>query len=536
MSNVSIRTRLLAGCAALCAAAFVSVAQAQAPAAPDVTYWSATKQMKFSWPIVPRSGYYELWFKANDGSAPVKFGELQPWIHHWYNGVSAHLLNWSQARWEVRACNPSGCSSSGLIDTGSTVVDTVGFVKAKRVLAEGHFGAAVTVSEDGKTLGVIAADEPVADGMAAAAYFFRSVSGRWQEISRFVVGTHPRAGDAEGATISLRNDGEVVLIGLPTERLGGGDAERGVVHLRHRLADGTWAKDQVFGNSLGTHVGAFSEINEAGNLLVYSDEAMGGAVQVWTPHDGHWEFARSVASGKAGPCAFDLSGDGARLARRCDGDGHVNVYSTSTGLVTAEIGANAQPGYELSGLSIDADGSTVAVGTAPHDVNAADYVAANWRPTVQIFRRNPADVFERVATFEPNVHQSTEYAKRSYFGQTLVLSHDGGYAAVADPHDSLARSGVWPPDEIGEGGSSEAAAAGAVYLFERYSRGYRLRRHVGPYVQDRTLEAAIGAVALGNNGKTLAIAEPLDDNSHTGVGPYLLSQTPIGGSGAVWLY
>ena len=83
MSIVSLRTRFLAGGAALCAAAFASIAQAQAPAAPDVTYWSAPKQMKFSWPIVPRSGYYELWFKANDGSAPVKFGELQPWIPHW---------------------------------------------------------------------------------------------------------------------------------------------------------------------------------------------------------------------------------------------------------------------------------------------------------------------------------------------------------------------------------------------------------------------------------------------------------------------
>ena len=164
----------------------------------------------------------------------------------------------------MRACNPSGCSSSGLIDTGSTVVDTVGFVKAKRVLAEGHFGTAVTVSEDGKTLGVIAADEPVADGMAAAAYFFRSVSGRWQEISRFVVATHPRAGDAEGATISLRNDGEVVAdrsAHRARRRRGRCRTRRGAPATsrvgRH------WAQDMIFTNSVGTHVGTFSEISEA---------------------------------------------------------------------------------------------------------------------------------------------------------------------------------------------------------------------------------------------------------------------------------
>jgi hypothetical protein len=424
-----------------------------------------------------------------------------------------------------------------LIDTGSTVVNTVGFVKAKRVLAEGHFGTAVAVSEDGKTLGVIAADEPVANGMAAAAYFFRSVGGRWQEISRFVVATHPRAGDAEGATISLRNDGEVALIGLPTERIGSGsDAERGAVHLRRHVSEGAWAQDQVFTNSVSMHVGAFSEINEDGTVLAYSDDIAGGRIQVYALHEGNWLFIGSIAAGKAGPCAFDLSGDGAMVAQRCDGDARVTIYSISTGQMASEIMANVQPGYELAGLSIDGDGTTVAVGNRPHDVNAGDYVAANWHPTVQVFRRNQAGTYDSVATFAPNAHQSTDYTKRSFFGETLTLSHDGGYVAVVDPHDSLARAGVWPPDEIGNGGSSGQAATGAVYLFERYSGGYRLRRHIGPEVQDRTVEAAIGAVAFGNNGKTLAIGEPLDDSSHTGVGPYLLSQTPIGGSGAVWLY
>jgi hypothetical protein len=52
---------------------------------------------------------------------------------------------------------------------------------------------------------------------------------------------------------------------------------------------------------------------------------------------------------------------------------------------------------------------------------------------------------------------------------------------------------------------------------------------------NRSAEGVIGAMAFGNDGKTLTIAEPLDDASLTGVGPYLLSQ-PLRGSGAVWLY
>ena len=492
--------------------------------------------MLFEWPIVPRSNWYEIWFKANDGAPLVKYGERKPWIARWTSNVSAHLLNWSQVRWEVRACNPSGCSSSGIIDTGSTVVNTVGFVKTQHPVAEARFGTAVAVSEDGKTLAAIANDEPVAGGMAAAAYFFRSVHGQWTQISRFVVALDPVAGDGEDATISLRNDGELVAIGLPHERFAGaGVNDAGMVHIRHHTPAGGWSQDQIFNNASGGHVGAFSEVNEAGDLIAFSDDSGAGSIQVWRQTNGHWTLSTALPGGNGAGCKFDLSGSGEWLARRCTGTGTpmIEVWNTGTSTIYSTVRPVVPAGYELSGLSINADGTVVATGIRPHDVNASSYVAANWRPTAQVFRRTTTPAFQLVSTFAPNVRQSTAYAKRSLFGDSLTLSHDGGYVAVTDPHDSLGRSGVWPPDEIG---GRDAPAWGAVYLFERYTGGYRLRRHIGPYVQDNGAESVMGAAAFGDNGKTLAIAEPLDDSSLTGVGPYLLSQQPIGGSGAVWLY
>jgi len=309
-----------------------------------------------------------------------------------------------------------------------------------------------------------------------------------------------------------------------------------VIHLRHHASDGTWVQDQIFAGT-AAHAGAFSKIDDGGDLIAYSDDFLGGQVHLYVPHDGHWDFARTLSlGGNSDQCTADLSGNGAWLLTRSTRNTNIVVTSTGPVFTIEKIPTGLPPGYEQSGISIAGDGSTIAVGGRPTDVDASGYVAANWRPQAQVFRRDAAGHFQRVTTFMPDAHQSTEYAKRSFFGETLRLSHDGGYVAVADPHDSLARAGVWPPAEIGNGGSSERAATGAVYLFERYSGGYRLRRHIGPEVQDGTLEAAIGAVAFGDNGKTLAIAEPLDDSSHTGVGPYLLSQTPIGGSGAVWLY
>src|SRR5882672_5338595 len=106
-------SRLPVFLAALGAAA---LARATPPAAPQVTVGaSADKQLRFDWEIVPRSNYYELWFEANNGAREVKFGESVPWRPTMVNNISAHLLDWQQVRYRVKACNPSGCGSSPLI-------------------------------------------------------------------------------------------------------------------------------------------------------------------------------------------------------------------------------------------------------------------------------------------------------------------------------------------------------------------------------------------------------------------------------------
>ena len=133
-----------------------ATALATPPAAPQVTVGASNvKQLRFDWQIVPRSNYYELWFKANNGSPEVKFSESVPWHPFAVTGVSAHLLEWNQARYRVRACNPSGCGSSPLISVKSVLPDTVGFMKSPFPLDEARFGSIVKVSEDGSTLVVV---------------------------------------------------------------------------------------------------------------------------------------------------------------------------------------------------------------------------------------------------------------------------------------------------------------------------------------------------------------------------------------------
>lgn len=518
-------------CAGFGALLGVSLAAwAAGPAAPaNVIYTSGPKQMIFQWDIVPRSNYYELWFKANDGAAPVKFGERRPWDPQWRNNVSAHLLNWSQARWEIRACNPSGCSSTGLIDTGSTVVNTVGYVKTPHPAAEARFGSAVAVSEDGRTFAAIASDEPVAGGSAAAVYVFRSNGvGKWAQIGRFVPATDPAAGDAEDASISLSTDGEQMIVALPNEG-------SGTVHVFAHASSGGWSSFHRFFGSASARVGAFMQADEATTRVAYSIEAGGGRIEVWGASNGHWSRLAAIAGGDSRHCHFALSRNGQWLARNCTGAAKVEVFNTLDGELAWTIPGVVPPGYELSALAADLDAIIVAAGVRPCDTSAAQYDGSQWKPRVAVFHRKPSGGYESRATLRPSTLQSTEYTKRSFFGDSLTISHDGAYVAVNDTHDSLGRPGVWSPEELG-GNSGSSPPWGAVYVFERAGDSYRLRRHVGPQSRpDAAAEGVFGPPSMGNNGKTLVIGNPLDDGSRSGIGPYLLS-AQLESSGAVWLY
>ena len=521
-------------------AALVSIAgYAAPPAAPsNVIYQSGPKQMIFTWDIVPRSNYYELWFKANDGAAPVKFGERKPWDPQWHNGVSAHLLNWSQVRWEIRACNPSGCSSTGLIDTGSTVVDTVGYVKTTHPAAEARFGGATAVSEDGKTFAAVAGDEPVTGGMAAAVYVFRSTNGKWSQISRFVPALQPKAGDAEDANLSLRADGEQLFVSLPHERCPSPQtADDGAVHVFSRGSSGAWSANRTFTNPGRGPFGVFAQANEAGNVLAYSQQAGGPRIEIWSESGGHWTLQREVTGRGTAECKFDLSGNGQWLARSCTSTEAVEIFNAHDD--TNGIGVVGPPlpaGHDVGPVALDFDAVRVAITTRPRDVSESAYVAAAWKPVVQVYKRDSwLSGYQQVSTLRPSTLQSTAYARRSLFGDSLAMSHAGTYIAVNDPHDSLGRRGVWPPDEL-DGGGSSSPPWGAVYLFEPAGIGYRLRRHIGPQgAPDPAAEGVFGPPALGDDGKTMVIGQPLDDGSLSGIGPFLLSGQ-LEGSGAVWLY
>jgi hypothetical protein len=191
-----------AGLAALLATFFAGAALAAPPAAPHVTVSADVKLLNFDWDIVPRSNYYEFWLKANDGAPYVKFGESPAWRAHAENTIAAHLLDWDQARYQVKACNPSGCNASAPIGVRALMSDTIGYFKPSSLHNTARFGLVTAISEDGNTLAAFTAGETTPAYPKAAVYVFTKVDGQWRQQARLF----PQSGDPEWENIGLKSE------------------------------------------------------------------------------------------------------------------------------------------------------------------------------------------------------------------------------------------------------------------------------------------------------------------------------------------
>src|SRR4051812_41523338 len=95
-----------------------------APAAPVITVGASDiKELQFDWDSVPTTNTYELWFKANAGANWVKYAQTPAQRPRFRIRISVHLLDWLVARYHVKACNPSGCSTSNDVGVDGLALD-----------------------------------------------------------------------------------------------------------------------------------------------------------------------------------------------------------------------------------------------------------------------------------------------------------------------------------------------------------------------------------------------------------------------------
>jgi hypothetical protein len=494
-----------------------SSALAAPPAAPEVTVGAANvKQLRFDFEIVPRSNYYELWFKANPNVAEVKFFESVPWRPGFTNNVSVHLLDWEQARYRVTACNPSGCASSAPMSVSHLRFDAAGYFRSSTPRTGARLGQEVAASEDGTTFAATAPDEPKAGGgTAPAVYVYSGTPGRWRQQARLPVDSKPEGG------LSLSADGNVLAVGGPYDA-NTGDDDNGAVWI-FRRSGSTWTREATikrpltFDVSLGWHV----ELNEAGDTVMIEDNF--DFALFYQRVDGAWSYSGympgapgDVYSGVT--CANPtMSADGQVAARACfmgeiSNDTRLRVYTYAVPAWTLrdEIVVGQDAGAELANptaVSSDLTGDTLSVSYSQFD-------SSNVRAT-EVYRRS-ASGYVRDAVLRPGTWHTESPQTPSTYGPA-TLSRDGRFLAVADANDTgLGRGSLKPPLARG------TLSTGAVYVYERKARGWNLRRVIKPDnpAAASTLQGFGSGIAFGDGAKNLVIGEPTDRAA----------------AGAAWLY
>src|SRR5262245_43315477 len=214
-----MRAVLASSLAGLALAAFSAGARAAPPAAPAITVGADIKQLQFDWAQVPGSNTYELWFKANDGAAWVKYTQISaamtPRIRI---NASVHLLDWRQAKYRVAACNPSGCTNSNEVGVADLPLEAMGYFKPNAAGKNRDYGQAVALSADGTTFAVMTGETIGSAQDSAVIHVYRKTTptSGWRREARLVP-TSVQSGTAQpfvGAPLSLSANGNLLAVGL----------------------------------------------------------------------------------------------------------------------------------------------------------------------------------------------------------------------------------------------------------------------------------------------------------------------------------
>ena len=542
MNNHHTRTRFTVSAAVGTLLSLTAIAALAAPpAAPVVTTGADTKRLQFDWQIVPRSNYDELLFKANGGAPYVKLSESLPWRPRAVTSVSAHLLDWSQARYQVRACNFSGCSASAPIPVDAFMADTIGYFKAGRLHNNARFGIATAISEDGNTLVAFTTGETAPDYPKAAIYVFARINGSWRQQARLFPESGVEPFENRGLTrfsepaLSLSADGNVLAAAMAFGRPDS-DLESGGVTI-YRRTGGQWAQEHqvIQVQTLSGYVGAlFAEIDDAGEHVLFRP---GGRdpVEMIVRGTAGWQRQAiynppsDLAQGY-GCAAPRLSGDGQSIAWAC---ARLLQPTNSRNLFVSR-----PPGWQMSGgaplpfpgghlinrVAIDYSGDTIAVSSA-----AVTFPIDDPRNQVLLFHATSpgGNAFSVSAPIQAGAWQDVDQRR---FGTDLAFSHDGALLAILDPSDTGTGTGVRsPPLQAG------TLPTGATYIYELRGTGPFLRRVLKP--NNPIPEGGIfdGKVRFANNGKTLVVSEPDEPGNSSGIdGDRTSGGRPR--TGAVWLY
>ncbi|MFZ5862877.1 MAG: FG-GAP repeat protein, partial [Nitrospirota bacterium] len=332
------------------------------------------KQLEFTWTSVADADYYRLMESLDSGASfSQRGGQIAAGTTSLTIDIAVHRHDWANARYQLEACNTSGCTASNTVTTLSGLLQAIGYMKASNTEAADGFSGAVAVSGDGDTVVVGATGEDSSatgiDGTtgnngalnAGAVYVYaRDGAGVWTQQA-YVKAANTEAADGFGGAVAVSGDGDTMVVGATGED----SSATGI--------------DGPAGNNGALNAGAVY-VYTRDTLDVWTQQAYVKASNTET-EDG---FGRAVAvSGDGDTVVVGATGedssatgiDGTEGDNNAIDSGAVYVYARDgAGVWTQQAyvkAANTEAADGFGGaVAVSGDGDTVVVGATGEDSSA----------------------------------------------------------------------------------------------------------------------------------------------------------------------
>ncbi len=515
---------------------------------PALLVTTSIKTLNFAWSAISTATHYQLQSNPDGHSGFTDLSttdivvspnstNIRQTTAQALVALHRHIPNVRNPQYSVGTCNTaSSCGPSFRHNTVSLtnaqLNSMIGRLQASNAQIGDSFGSSLSLSGDGNTLAVGAANEDSSStGVngaqnnnstdTGAVYVFRRIGGAWSQQA-YIKASNTGVLDYFGFSVSLSTDGNT-------------------------LAVGAWDED---GSSTGVN-GAQDDSTVFGSGAVYVFRRIGGAwsqqAYIKASNTGRFDaFGWSVSLSADGNTlavgaywegSSSTGVNGAQNDNNAFNAGAVYVFRFSTGSSTwsqqAYIKASNTGSFDRFGLSVSlsADGNTLAVGafwegSSSTGVNGAqDDNNAGESGAVYVFRFSTGS----------SIWSQQAYIKASntgvsdFFGLPVSLSSDGNTLAVGATMEDGASTGVNGAQ------NNNSTNTGAVYLF-RFSTGSNT------WAQQAYIKASNTGrndefgefVSLSADGNTLAVSALSEDGSATGVGG--VDDNSTDDAGAVYVF
>ena len=407
------------------------------------------------------------------------------------------------------------------------------YLKASNTDPYDSFGFSLALNANGNTLAVTATREDSnARGIngnqddnsaedSGAVYVFTRTGGRWSQQA-YVKSSNADAGDQFGWSVTLSDDGNVMVVGAPTEQsnargVNGNQADNssanagaGYVFTR---SGSTWSQ-QAYLKGAQTDAGdlfgfAVSLSSDGAMLAISGYDEDGGVPGV----NGNEADNSKGGSG----CAYIFVREG-------------STWKQTTYLKESNLD-HPQDAFG-SALALSGDGRTLAVDAPDEDgliggINGQQYSGKENQDTsngaIYVFVNTNGTWSQQAYIKSSNPHPN------DLFGIRLTISTNGNVLAATSMLQGGGGRGLNANQQ-----DFSAEESGAAYVFTRTGTTWTQRAYLKAPNSDAYDEFGSG-VAVSGDGNTLAIAAWGEDGGSAGIGGNM-NDNSVRASGAVYVY